>query len=245
LAPGAFHRDSLSGISPAPPRIPQAERSPRSRWPKPLPFGTTLTTAGRFHDDLRRLASYGDPAGVEPAPLPACVKVPGFCCHAPGGAESRSGGLQVTSIVGSYCVCSAYGGSPLGLSDSESMRCRNQVAPIRCALLPASWQSAAGVEPAAEPSGPVVATATPRSQDASGGGGGNRTRVQRTSSSSSRSFRTAQPSHCRPTKAQGELIGGLPGTRTPLPFGPQIYSLLRSPAPPAIHSLWSTLNITA
>ena len=33
--------------------------------------------------------------------------------------------------------------------------------------------------------------------------------------------------------------GGLPGSRTPLPFGPRVYSPLRSPVTPAIHTFGS------
>lgn len=46
----------------------------------------------------------------------------------------------------------------------------------------------------------------------------------------------------RPAGAQHRPLqfGGYPGTRTPPPFGPQIYSLLRSPMPPVTRGMMAT-----
>ena len=77
-------------------------------------------------------------------------KVPGFCCHAPGGAEGLLGDLQERAFIGSSWFLLCLRQSPLGSSVSISSRCRNHVSPIRCTLEPcnAYLVELAGIEPA-------------------------------------------------------------------------------------------------
>ena len=77
-------------------------------------------------------------------------KVPGFCCHAPGGAEGLLCDLQERAFIGSSWFLLCLRQSPLGSSVSISSRCRNHVSPIRCTLEPcnAYLVELAGIEPA-------------------------------------------------------------------------------------------------
>jgi len=65
----------------------------------------------------------------------AIMMAPVFCCRAPGSADGERclgvGGHQERTVVGSCFVLRCLRQAPIGSSVSASLRCRNQVSPIK------------------------------------------------------------------------------------------------------------------